>query len=266
MSAILDSSRPYYLEERREAILSALEKDSVVRVADLSDRLGVSAATIRKDMRALEKLGKLCRTHGGAIPARDDNTETSFDAARSIMHAEKKRIGQAAARLVADGDVIFVQSGSTCLEFMRALKGRSGLTVITSDLLISMTAEESLQDSSVIMLGGSLRMGYHYTQGPDAIRQLENYYVPTAYLCANALSFERGVTAHRREQAEWISALVKNSKTHVMLLDSSKLGQNALVRAVGLDELDTLVTDTGVDDETRARLAREAPKLDVIYA
>lgn len=266
MSVTLDPSRPYYLEERREAILSALEKDSVVRVADLSEQLGVSTATIRKDMGALEKLGKLRRTHGGAIPVREDNAEISFDAARSIMHAEKRRIGQAAAGLVKDGDVIFVQSGSTCLEFMRALKGRAGLTVITSDLLIAMTAEDVLQDSGVIMLGGSLRTGYHYTQGPDAIRQLENYYVPTAYLCANAFSFERGVTAHRREQAEWVGALIKNSETHVMLLDSSKMGQSALARAAGIDELDTLVTDTGVDDETRTRLAHEAPKLKVIYA
>lgn len=266
MASSTQPSRSYYLEERHEAILSALQTESVVRVADLSEKLGVSTATIRKDISALEKLGKLRRTHGGAIPARSENVEERFDVARATHHAEKVRIGRAAARLVEDGDVLFVQSGSTCLEFTRALKGRSGLTLITSDLLIGMTAEEVLADSTVIMLGGTLRFGYHYTQGPDALRQLENYYVPTAFLCANAFSFERGVTAHRREQAEWVGALVQNSERHVMLLDSSKIGQNALVKAVGIDELDMLVTDEGVSPDVRERLTREVPGLEVVYA
>ena len=261
-----NASRSYYLEERREAILLALQRHSMVRVTDLSRDLGVSTATIRKDISALERLGKLRRTHGGAIPARVDNVEERFDVARTIMRAEKVRIGRAAAKLVQDGDILFVQSGSTCLEFVRALKGKTDLTVITSDLLIGMTSEEVLQDSTVIMLGGTLRFGYHYTQGLNALRQLENYYVPTAFLCANALSFERGVTAHRREQAEWVGALVENSERPVMLLDSSKIGENALVRAVGLEDIDALITDTGVDDETRRRFEREAPKLEVTYA
>lgn len=266
MTPSFDSSRSYYLEERREAILSMLEQNSVVRVSELSEALGVSTTTIRKDIAALDKLGKLRRTHGGAIPAREENVEERFDVARNIRHDQKVRIGRTAARLVKDGDVIFVQSGSTCLELMRALKGRADLTVITNDLLVGMTAEDVLVDSTVIMLGGTLRYGYHYTQGSDVIRQLENYYIPTAFLCANALSFECGVTAHRREQAEWVGALVENSERHVMLLDSSKIGENALVRATGLEDIDALITDTGVDDETRRRFEREAPKLEVTYA
>ena len=71
MTPSFDSSRSYYLEERREAILSMLEQNSVVRVSELSEALGVSTTTIRKDIAALDKLGKLRRTHGGAIPARE---------------------------------------------------------------------------------------------------------------------------------------------------------------------------------------------------
>lgn len=266
MTPSFDSSRSYYLEERREAILSMLEQNSVVRVSELSEALGVSTTTIRKDIAALDKLGKLRRTHGGAIPAREENVEERFDVARNIRHDQKVRIGRTAARLVKDGDVIFVQSGSTCLELMRALKGRADLTVITNDLLVGMTAEDVLVDSTVIMLGGTLRYGYHYTQGSDVIRQLENYYIPTAFLCANALSFECGVTAHRREQADWVGALAHSATQAIMLLDSSKIGKNALARVAGIDALDALVTDSEVDAETRARFRRDYPELEVIYA
>lgn len=95
---------------------------------------------------------------------------------------------------------------------------------------------------------------------------MENYYIPTAFLCANALSFECGVTAHRREQADWVGALAHSATQAIMLLDSSKIGKNALARVTGIDALDTLVTDSEVDAETRARFRRDYPELEVIYA
>lgn len=256
----------FYLEERREAILRALNLDAKVRVSELSELFGVSSATIRKDIRALEGAGKLRRTHGGAIPVRSSDVEEKFEVAETTAHDQKARIGQAAARLVTDGDVLFVQSGTTCLELTKALIGKSNLTLITSDLSIAIKAEEVLKDSTIVMLGGTLRCGYHYTQGPDALKQLEGYYAPTAFLCANAFSFERGITAHRREQADWVNALIRSSDKHVLLLDSGKIGQNAPARVTDLDPIDVFVTDSDADANVRASFLEYAPDLEVIYA
>ena len=155
------SEQTLYLEERHDAILRLLDEKASVRVSDLSDRFGVSSATIRKDIKALERLGKLRRTHGGAIRIAPNDTEVRFDAAQAVAHREKVRIGRAAAKFVADGDTILVQSGTTCLELVRALEGKRDLTLITCDMAIAMEAEAKLVDSCIILIGGVLRVGYH---------------------------------------------------------------------------------------------------------
>lgn len=255
-----------YLEERREAILQALAVDTSVNINDLSERFSVSTATIRKDLRALEQEGKLRRTHGGAIRHTSSDGEIFVDAACTVAHAEKKRIGQAAAAYVSDGDVILVQSGSTCLEFTKALRGRRELTFVTSDMAVAMEAERGLIDSNIILIGGILRIGYHYAQGPEALQQLKRYHVPTAFLGCNAFSLEHGLTAHRVEQANWVRAQLSVSDHHILLMDSTKIGVSDLAHAADVSELDMLITDTGVTPEMRERFAREFPELVVQYA
>lgn len=262
----MSNEQVLYLEERRDRILQLLDSEQSVSINDLSARFNVSPATIRKDLRALEQEKKLRRTHGGAIRQLSSDGEILFDVARSVAHKEKVRIGHMAAQYVADGDAILVQSGSTCLELVKALEGRRGLTLITSDMVIAMEAESKLIDSNVIIIGGTLRTGYHYAQGPEAIEQLERYHVPTAFLGCNALSISHGITAHRPEQANWVQTELKVSDRHIMLMDSSKLGLRDLVRSANLSDLDILVTDTGVNAELRARFEDEAPHLKVLYA
>ena len=266
MSTSTDDDRFLYLEERQQAILDLLDTQDVVRISDLSERFHVSPATIRKDMRALELEGKLRRTHGGAIKPNLNATEQRLEVASVSAHGEKERIGRVAAQLVRDGDIFIVQSGTTCHEFVRALKGRHGLTLVTCDLSIAMEAEGVLPDSTIVMLGGVLRNGYHYSQGMEALTQLRGYHTPTAYLGSNAFSFENGFSAHRVEQANWVKELIRASDKHVMLMDSTKIGVDALAHVADLTEIDYLVTDRGVDDESRRMFAKQAPDVEVLYA
>lgn len=262
----MTNERPFYLEERQQAILDLLDSSASVRIADLSERFGVSEATIRKDMRALEREGRLRRTHGGAIKPNRNATEMPFETAAVTAREEKTRIGRAAAELVSDGDTFLLQSGTTCQQFLNALKGRKRLTIITNDLSHALKAEKILEDSEIILLGGSMRCGYHYTQCAETIRQLGNYCAPTAFMCANAFSFSKGFTAHRLEQANMVQALLDASERHIMLMDSSKIGVAGTVRAAELSSFNCLITDTGVDMDTRQRFAEEAPGLHVVYA
>lgn len=264
MSEFHKTDRSIYLEERRDQIIDLLDRDSTVSIADLSRRFQVSSTTIRKDIRALELDGKLRRTHGGAIKQKA-LSEPGFESAEVSAYEEKVRIGRRAAKFVSDGDAILVQSGTTCRELVRALEGRHGLTLLLIDLAIAFEAERVLPDSEIILLGGRMRTGYHYTQGIETVTQLRQYHVPTAFLGCNALSIERGVTAHRLEQANWVQEMVKASDQRILLLDSSKIGMSAPVKAVDLDDIDTLVTDAGVSDEERERFARKCPNLEVIY-
>lgn len=262
----MDESRPYYLEERQEEILSLLNTHNMVRIAELSDRFGVSEATIRKDMRALEDRGLLRRTHGGAILPNPNSRELSFEDASVTAQEEKQRIGAAAAKMVHDGDTFYLQSGTTTGSMLRALKGRRNLTIITCDLSHALMAEELLIDSEVILLGGSMRSGYHYTQGPETIRQLGDYFVPTAFLGTNTFSFAKGFNAHRLEQACMVRTALDSAERRVILMDSSKIGVMGMVHAADLGDINCLITDTGVDMDTRRRLVELAPNLEVIYA
>lgn len=145
-------------------------------------------------------------------------------------------------------------------------KGRKNLTVLTNDLSHAILAEELLVDSEVILLGGQLRFGYHYTQGNETIRLLNEYFVPTAFMGTNTFSFSKGFMAHRLEQANMVSAIANAADRRITLMDSSKIGVIGLVHALDLNEINCLITDTGVDADTRQRLAELAPNLEIIYA
>lgn len=255
----------FFLEERHEHILDLLDRNNTVSISELSELFGVSPATARKDIRTLESDGKLRRTHGGAIKL-SDKTEPAFALAAVRAQQEKIRIGRKAAELVTDGDTMLVQSGTTTREFIRALAGRKQLTIIVSDLLLALEAEQLLPGCEIILLGGSLRSGYHYTHGIETAQQLRKYHVPTAFMCSNAFSFERGITAHNLMQANWVKELLDASDKHIMLLDSTKYGTEALVHAADFNDLDVLVTDTGLPLTARTRLERAVPELEIIYA
>lgn len=261
----VEDDRVIYLEERRDAILSMLERDEVVRIADLSERFHVSPATIRKDMRSLEQEGLIRRTHGGATKPHHDH-EMGLKIAAISAQDEKVRIGRAAASLVRDNDILLVQAGTTCRQFVRALKGKQGLTLFVSDFEIAMDIEHILPDSQIVFLGGSVRQGFHYTHGTEAIRQLHNYRIPTAYMCTNAFTFDIGFSTHQLSQANWLQAQAQVAERHVMLLDSTKFGISAPYGALGIDDIDCLVTDNGMDSKTREAVRREAPELEIIFA
>lgn len=264
VSAMEQSASKIYLEQRQNEILDLLEKQGSVRVTNLSAHFGISGATIRKDIRALEEQGKLRRTHGGAISI--ERSEISREEAEMTSHPQKTAIAKRAAQLVVDGDIFLVQSGSTCLEFVRALKGKRNITLITCDLKAALLAEEVLENGTVIILGGPLRPGYHYSQGSEPLKQLRNYRLPKAFISTNAFSFGIGFTAHQIAQAEWVRAITEQAESTIMLMDSSKIGGNGLSHSHNLTDIDCLIIDSGVSESDRARFAEEAPGLEIIYA
>ena len=253
-----------YLEQRQSQILSLLEEKGSIRVSELSERFGISGATIRKDIRALESLGKLRRTHGGAISI--EESEISREEAETISRSEKIAIAKKAAELIQDGDIFLVQSGSTCLELVRALKGKKNITIITCDLKTAILAEDVLSDGTIIMLGGPLRTGYHYSHGSEPLKQLQNYRIPKAFISTNAFGFDVGFTAHQVSQAEWVHAITEKAESTIMLMDSKKIGANGLAHSHDLCDIDCLIMDSGVSEEDRARFTAEAPDLKIIYA
>ena len=245
------AGRRLFMEERQRKILEKLSGGSNVLVSDLSREFGVSEATIRTDMRQLEAAGRLERTRGGAIPVQDGPLESTTIDRKNTNRDLKHRIGQKAVELVSDGDFLLVDSGTTTEAFARCLGERRGLTVLTNDVIVARIVEETVPDASVIMLGGTLRVGFHCTQGTEAVEMLRRYYAPMLFTSTDFASPERGFTTYRNEQAELKRVMFECSDRHVMLADSMKFGANAPIRFADLSDVDVLVTDEGLGQEAR---------------
>ena len=250
-----------FADERRAAILDLLERASSVQVADLSRTLGVSTVTVRADLDALERDGKLRRTHGGAVSLSKTNTVSIQDRRVNVNAEAKRTIAREAVRLVSDGDSILVDSGTTALEFVRALAPLADVTVVTADLTVADFIDRSLPAVNVILLGGSVRKGHRYLSGPLTIRSLEMLHPDCAFVCPTSFVPGRGFMTNYAQMAEVKERFLACAASSVVLMDSSKVGAPGLVRFAGPDAADVVISDADPTGALAEELAETGTRL-----
>ena len=256
-----------FREERRRRIVELVNERQKVLVTDLADLFDVTTATIRGDLRVLEDEGLLERTHGGAITVQhDDPITTTMQSRLSVHRKQKQKIARAAAKLVSDGDFLLIDSGTTAQTFVRMLSDKRNLTILTNDIVLAHIAEIELPSVSIIMLGGLIRNEYNCTEGTEAISMMRSYYAPRLFLSTDTFSIEKGFSTFQMEQAAIKRAMLERSEEHILLADSSKIGLNAPIRFAGLEDIDTLITDSGISGKARGDIVahEHAPKLIVV--
>ena len=226
-----------FAEERRAAILAMLEHSASVQVAELARAFGVSAVTARADLDALEAAGKLRRTHGGAVSLQKALTVSIQDKRINLNVAAKQAIAQTAI------DSIIVDSGTTALEFVRALTTRRDITVITADVTIANYIDDSLPQTDVILLGGTLRKGHRYLYGPLALRALEVLHADKAFLCPTSFVPNRGLMTNFEQMAQIKSAFIEAASTSIALIDATKVDAGGLMLFAPLNKIDVIVMD-----------------------
>lgn len=229
-------------EERRSAIIRILNELGRLHVTDLSHDLGVSEVTVRQDLDLLEKQGLLRRTHGGAILSPQMGFERTFQLEAATSQEEKKRIGQAAAAMVSDGETIILDVGTTTTEVARHLKDRKGLTIITNAVNIAMLLEDS-PDLTVIVTGGTLRAKQHSLVNPYGCLVLEHINADLVFMGASGIAADKGITNSNIAEAEMKRAFLRLASRRIVVADSSKIGNVALAKVADLDEITQLITD-----------------------
>jgi DeoR family transcriptional regulator of aga operon len=231
--------------ERLGAILEELAAGSPIAVAELAEQLGVSSATVRRDLQHLERQRLLVRTHGGAVghgvlyelPLR-------YKAARH--QEEKRRIAVAAAELVADGAAIGLTGGTTTTEVARALVGRERLTIVTNALNIA--SELAVRPNlKLVLTGGVARSESYELVGPLAEQSLAGLNLDVAFVGVNGIAPEPGLTTHHEVEAHTNRALIARAERAVVVADGSKIGRVAFARICGLDAVHDLITDADAD-------------------
>ncbi len=251
----MSASSHSFAEERRAAILAMLERSASVQVADLAQTFGVSVVTARGDLDALAADGKLRRTHGGAVSLSRALTVSVQDRRVNVNVEAKQAIARTAAELVEDGDTLIVDSGTTALELVRTLGGKSGVTVITPDVTIANYIDESLPAVDAVLLGGTLRKGHRYLYGPLALRSLEVLHANKAFLCPTAFIPKRGLMTNFEQMAELKRAFIDAARTSIALLDTTKIDAPGLMRFAGLEDIDAIVLDADPNDLMATQIA-----------
>lgn len=234
--------------QRLSEILRILAADGAVDVVALAGRLGVSEATVRRDLQLLEGQRMLARTHGGAI-ANDVMYELPLRYKAARHQPEKTRIAREAAGRVADGAVVGLTGGTTTTEVARALLDRSGLTVVTNALNIA--GELAIRsDLKLVVTGGTARPESYELVGPLAERALEEIHLDIAVVGADGVALGEGLTTHHEVEAHTNRVLLERARLVVAVADSSKLGLVAFARICPLDAVDELITDVAVYPST----------------
>lgn len=229
-------------DNRHKAILSTVEVQGTVKVADLAKQLKVTEMTIRRDLSLLEHQGVLKRVHGGGISARGRSYEPTLQHRKTEHITEKQRIARTASNLVKEGDFIALDVGSTTYELARRLVDRNNLTVITPSLLIAnvLANQPGLR---LILPGGIVRPGETSMIGELSHRAFEMFHVDRLFLGVGGVDSQAGLTEYNWDDTLVKQAMLKTAKQVIALADSSKFERIGTVKISLLDSLDVLVTD-----------------------
>jgi len=249
--------------QRRERIRKHLGIHRVVRSADLCDMLEVSEATIRRDLEWLESQGFLERTHGGAILSQRIQVEPQY-AYRAQTHPEEKRtIGAVAAALIEDGDVVFINSGTTTTQVISHMRGKTNVTVITNNMSAVLEAREA--DFEIVLLGGTFQPVSNSVAGRFATATLRRVYAGKAFIGVDGISLKYGCTVPSSGEAEIVRLMIQRTRGPVTVVaDYSKWGTVSNFEVATIDHIHRLVTDSRLDASTRAELA--ARSIEVLIA
>jgi DeoR/GlpR family transcriptional regulator of sugar metabolism len=256
-------SRGLFLQERREQIITLLDQVGRVSVTDLSERFGMSQATIRTDLDALAAQGLLVRTHGGAIASNRSNLELSFDVRRRLHSTQKHRIGAAAASMVEDGEAIALDASTTALALATQIKGRRELTVITNGIFIALALLDA-PGVTVLMPGGFLRRDSVSLVGAEGNEFIKQFNLQKGFFGAKGLTLEEGLTDVNSAEVAIKRSLVVEAKQVIAIVDSSKWGRVGFASFASIDQVDCVISDEGAPPDMVAAL-REAG-VDVIIA
>jgi DeoR family transcriptional regulator of aga operon len=231
--------------DRLSRIVEQLSANGSVGVGDLATSLGVSAATVRRDLALLEEQRLLARTHGGAV-AHGVLYELPLRY-RSARHQEEKaRIARAAVERVPDGAAVGMTGGTTTTEAARALSDRRGLTVVTNSL--SIASELAVRPTlKLVVTGGVARPESYELVGPLAEASLAGLNLDVVLIGVDGIAAAAGLTTHHEVEAHTNRALISRARRVIVVADSSKVGQVAFARICELGAVHEVITDEAAD-------------------
>ncbi|WP_431993921.1 DeoR/GlpR family DNA-binding transcription regulator [Streptomyces albogriseolus] len=255
-------------EQRRTLILDEVRRRGGVRVNELTRRLGVSDMTVRRDLDALARQGVLEKVHGGAVPVVEASThEPGFEAKSGLELTAKEDIARTAAELVPPGAAIALSGGTTTFALAHRLTEVPDLTVVTNSVRVAdvfhaaQRSSGSRQGAATVVLTGGVRTPSDSLVGPVADQAIAALHFDLLFLGVHGISVEAGLSTPNLAEAETNRRLVQSARRVIVVADHTKWGTVGLSSFASLEQVDTLVTDSGLSAEARAEVSEHLRRL-----
>ncbi len=229
-----------FQEERIQEIAKLLERENRVLITDLCERFNTTPVTIRKDLDLLESQGVLKRTHGGAILHRPLFRGLALTEKEKLNSEEKERIAGAAVKMISEGDVVILDSGSTTTFLARKMKNLKGITVITNAVNIALELADT--ELEVVLTGGSLQKNSSTLVGPLAEDVLRKISADKLFHGVDGIDYELGLTTPDIIEASTSRVMMERAGENILLADSSKFGRRSLGVICQMKEVDKIIT------------------------
>lgn len=229
-----------FQEERLRGIMEILEKENRVLISDLCKTFNTTAVTIRKDLDQLENEGSLKRTHGGAILKKSLFQGLTLNEKEKLNSDEKERIANEAVKMISEGDVIMLDSGSTTTQMAKNMKNLKGITVITNAVNIAL--ELINNEFEVILTGGALQKKSSTLIGPLADDSLRKLSADKLFHGVDGIDYKIGLTTPNITEANTSRVMMQRAGENILLVDSSKFGRRSLGVICQIKEIDKIIT------------------------
>ncbi len=232
---------------------------SAATMEELRDHFAVSMNTVRRDVAELLKRGMVEKVYGGVCARKSEQSLTPYEVRRRGSEEAKAAIGKRAAELVSDGDIIFIDSGTTTLHMIDHLQGKRDLTIITNNLE-AVNRALPYENITIIALPGQVRRKTRSFTGDDAVRYLRRFNVRIAFMASTGLS-SHGVTNSSPMEYEIKKCAVESAEKTVLLLSQAKFGVTGLMTFAQLADFDALITDEMPSAADQARVRESGAQL-----
>lgn len=248
------------INTRQSEIVDLLQKEERVTVRRLAEQFDVSPMTIRRDMAMLEEQGFLIRTHGGGLPAGKLRLlQRAFP--HFSVSPQKAAIGKLAASLVQSGQTVMVDSGTTTLEVARNLPKDLDIAVATTSIVVAQELYGS--PFHLVLFGGFIRQDFPSTYGPLTEAMLKNFHVDVLFIGCEGADSKEGFYASDLLTLGLEQQMIDISDCVIVVTDSTKFGRKAFVRHAAIDQVDDLVTDSGLSLADRKNLEDRGVKVHI---
>ncbi|MFO7633168.1 MAG: DeoR/GlpR family DNA-binding transcription regulator [Caldilinea sp.] len=233
------------VELRREQIAVFVQDRSSATAEELSEQFGVSLMTVWRDLTALEEEGRVRRVRGGAARVeRREDTEPLYDSKRVLNPTAKERIARyAVEQFVQNGDILFMEAGTTVVAMAKYLANYQQLTVIGNGLGTMNELARLTPAINVYCCGGMLRPVAYTFVGPQAEEYFRNINATTCFLSATGITLTEGITDVSLLEIQVKRAMAASADRVIFLMDSSKFGVRSLARIVSLSDVSVMITD-----------------------